>query len=219
MSYQCKLIQDLLPLYHDGVCSDESREIIEEHLTNCAECSGILKEIRSAESVDIPVENSRGDQMADSLKKIKRRILRKQIIIAAAALFTAAVLFGVWLFALSGVQTAKTENISVRMINGELVCRLRGGFPNGTYIKNVEVSPDKYYMFFTIYETKRDRLVMSNSEYRELFLAYRGSNAQQIERVYYYQDNNYKDAMTGIEMLPEDELDKIIEMCTLMWSK
>ena len=28
----CALIQDLLPLYRDGVCSDESRKAVEAHL-------------------------------------------------------------------------------------------------------------------------------------------------------------------------------------------
>ena len=31
MKYPCSLIQDLLPLYHDGVCSEESNKIIEAH--------------------------------------------------------------------------------------------------------------------------------------------------------------------------------------------
>ena len=26
------IVQDLLPLYHDGVCSDKSRAAVEEHL-------------------------------------------------------------------------------------------------------------------------------------------------------------------------------------------
>lgn len=37
MKYPCKLIQDLLPLYHEGVCSQESHEAIEQHITECPE--------------------------------------------------------------------------------------------------------------------------------------------------------------------------------------
>ena len=29
------IVQDLLPLYHDGVCSDKSRAAVEEHLQTC----------------------------------------------------------------------------------------------------------------------------------------------------------------------------------------
>ena len=35
MKISCDMIQDLLPLYHDGVCSEESKKIIEEHLQIC----------------------------------------------------------------------------------------------------------------------------------------------------------------------------------------
>ena len=38
MKYPCSLIQDLLPLYHDGVCSEESSKIIEGHLSECFSC-------------------------------------------------------------------------------------------------------------------------------------------------------------------------------------
>ena len=31
----CKIVQDLLPLYHDEVVSEESREIVDEHLETC----------------------------------------------------------------------------------------------------------------------------------------------------------------------------------------
>ena len=32
------IVQDLLPLYHDGVCSDKSRAAVEEHLQTCQDC-------------------------------------------------------------------------------------------------------------------------------------------------------------------------------------
>ena len=38
MKYPCGLIQDLLPLYIDGVCSDESKAAIEQHLPECSSC-------------------------------------------------------------------------------------------------------------------------------------------------------------------------------------
>ena len=38
MSAPCKIIRDLLPLYCDGVCSEESRKLVEEHLQSCEAC-------------------------------------------------------------------------------------------------------------------------------------------------------------------------------------
>lgn len=39
------IVQDLLPLYHDGVCSDKSRAAVEEHLQTCQDCRKALEEM------------------------------------------------------------------------------------------------------------------------------------------------------------------------------
>lgn len=38
MSTSCHILYDLLPLYVDGACSDESRAYVEEHLAGCPAC-------------------------------------------------------------------------------------------------------------------------------------------------------------------------------------
>lgn len=38
MNVPCEVIQDLLPLYCDGVCSGKSREMVEDHLRTCENC-------------------------------------------------------------------------------------------------------------------------------------------------------------------------------------
>lgn len=43
----CKVILDLLPLYVDGCCSEESAGLIEEHLKDCAECRAVLEAMKS----------------------------------------------------------------------------------------------------------------------------------------------------------------------------
>lgn len=35
---KCKIICDLLPLYIDDVCSDETKELVEQHLNTCSGC-------------------------------------------------------------------------------------------------------------------------------------------------------------------------------------
>ena len=38
MKVTCKVIQDLLPLYHDGVASPDTAALVEEHLQTCEAC-------------------------------------------------------------------------------------------------------------------------------------------------------------------------------------
>lgn len=45
MKYECGVVQDLLPLYHDDVCSRASREVVEEHLQECAACRKIAENL------------------------------------------------------------------------------------------------------------------------------------------------------------------------------
>lgn len=45
MKMQCNVIQDLLPLYHDRICSTESRALVEEHLKECEACKTLLSKI------------------------------------------------------------------------------------------------------------------------------------------------------------------------------
>jgi hypothetical protein len=41
----CEIIKDLLPLYHDNVCSAESRALIEEHIKECPACAKFLSDL------------------------------------------------------------------------------------------------------------------------------------------------------------------------------
>ena len=46
MKYQCEMIQDLLPLYKDGVCSEASKQIVEEHLEECPACTDFFNQLK-----------------------------------------------------------------------------------------------------------------------------------------------------------------------------
>ena len=48
MSNNCDMIKDLLPLYADDVCSDESRKTVEEHIKECADCRTELEKLRKS---------------------------------------------------------------------------------------------------------------------------------------------------------------------------
>lgn len=45
MKIACEIIRDLLPLFHDDVCSEASRILVEEHLSGCPACREKLADI------------------------------------------------------------------------------------------------------------------------------------------------------------------------------
>ena len=50
MKNSCDIIRDLLPLYIDDVASPSSREMVEEHLAECADCQSILSRLKNDEA-------------------------------------------------------------------------------------------------------------------------------------------------------------------------
>jgi len=49
MNKTCDIVQDLLPLYLDGICSDASRQMITEHLKSCPSCSRMWQQLHNSE--------------------------------------------------------------------------------------------------------------------------------------------------------------------------
>lgn len=93
MKITCDVIKDLLPLYVDDVVSEDSRTMIRRHLESCPDCREYYAKLKGDDACEITKERI---EAADSLKKIKKSILRKRII---AVCVTAVVLAAVMLSA------------------------------------------------------------------------------------------------------------------------
>lgn len=72
MKKECEIIRDILPLYVDNACSASSREIVDEHLKECAECAGYLEEIRDSE-VESELKDEKALVIRHQAKRFKRR--------------------------------------------------------------------------------------------------------------------------------------------------
>lgn len=94
MKLSCKVIEDMLPMYYDKVCSEESAALIDEHLKDCPHCSQILSDLGG----DNPVPEQELDDMKPlqkiqkSYKKMRRGWLIA--IVAVLLLIPAAFLIG-----------------------------------------------------------------------------------------------------------------------------
>ena len=71
MRYPCKLIQDILPLYHDGVCSQESKEIVEQHFSDCEECRKYYDDLCGVDAMEPDRALNKENEMkkAETFKK------------------------------------------------------------------------------------------------------------------------------------------------------
>lgn len=53
MKLDCEIVKDLLPLYSDNVCSEQSRAAVEEHLKECEPCREELKAIGDTKPAEL----------------------------------------------------------------------------------------------------------------------------------------------------------------------
>lgn len=76
MKNECDIVKDLLFSYNDGILSDTSKELVENHLKKCEKCKLFLEEIKQ--------ENYKKNEIKeiDFLKNIKKKINKKNIILS-----------------------------------------------------------------------------------------------------------------------------------------
>ena len=98
MKLDCELIEDLLPLYEEELCSPASRRAVEEHLRGCEACRRLSAPLPIPE----PEESPAADRaVKKSMKKVKRRWLTSLI---AAVLVFPVLLLGFNQFRGSGLS-------------------------------------------------------------------------------------------------------------------
>lgn len=121
MKITCDVIQDLMPSYIDGILSEDSRALVEEHMGTCQECRKmyeIMKEEQGKEQTQIRTsavsgagrgvggtENTERNANAGSaaaLKKIRKKLLVRRVLTAVVAvvltLIIAAAGYNHWYF-------------------------------------------------------------------------------------------------------------------------
>lgn len=78
MKNECSIIKDLLPLYVEDMVSGETRDFIEEHLSNCPECKAELDSLKEGTPLS-SIEDNHTDKSgaAKPFKKIMKKMSRQ----------------------------------------------------------------------------------------------------------------------------------------------
>lgn len=84
MKYDCDVIKDLLPLYHDDTASSKSKSMVAEHLAKCSSCKEYFDKMKcSEEQTNVMPEAA---ETANYKKLAKRLRFRKTLICIGIAL-------------------------------------------------------------------------------------------------------------------------------------
>lgn len=87
----CNIVGDLIPLYCDNMCSEESRAAVDEHTSECEKCRQLLESC-SAELKNVSQKTDIKSRKI--MGRVRRKFLVTAVISSAAVLF--AVLFGIY---------------------------------------------------------------------------------------------------------------------------
>lgn len=186
----CNIIRDLMVLYDDHACSEESRKMVQEHIAECEECRR-LYQMAEAGLPDISLGadasgRDEGKGNSDALqdvsrrtyKKLKRRITYRHILAVWITLLVAVILSTIWTQWLRyRINTVPPEDIQVtelyELASGDIYCTFK--------CKNI----------FTRVNTReitvpRDRWLENyDNGWQEIYFQYRFPFENRLNELYY----------------------------------
>lgn len=145
MKMSCKVIEDMLPMYYDKICSEESAMLVEEHLKECQHCSHILSELRA--EISAPKKNVDDMKPLKKIQKSYRKMKMHWIIAIVVVLLLIPVAF------LVGTDQAERKEKSVDFSKEQAIA-----YANEFMTCLMEKDYAKAYTYWNIEEEKRDLL-------------------------------------------------------------
>ena len=240
MKITCNIIEDLLPLYIDDMVSEDSRQLVEEHLNECADCRKMLDEMKKENQLGLNSKNAEGQSSRSTeiepLKKIRSRIRRKRIIsiiVAAVLVLLASGIGHYWYY--DKKTYISWEDAGMTLRDGKIYSKID---PDGH--KTAILSVNQKNMFYMLSETAWIRknypsaqeaanLMFDLDEFQQAHdrssdtVTDETSLPTGIENVYYVDPENVKEAFAlwDYQDEPDEAQQKDEELaakCHLIWS-
>lgn len=127
MRNECNIIGDLLPLYTEGLASEDTVTYVQEHLSGCARCAERYEAMKNPDALE-PGEVTLREGERVALRKIKKKLRLRRVWTAVAAVcLTIVVLFAAsWLVPVSvdygdsNVYTNEDMDAAIQIITDEV---------------------------------------------------------------------------------------------------
>ena len=185
MKISCDVIRDLLPLYVEDMLSNDSKNIVDEHIEQCESCRDELKKLSGDEVHSCAVNQIENKSIYDTLNKIRKRISFKiQITVLISVIFTSIVAVFAWDY---------YDNHRIYMPYKEAKIK---------WVKDSMITSEKYRDVDRVISTDGKSLIIvlnrthrtsNDSSYSDRII-WKGPN-----REYSYEDKNGKEKLANIE--------------------
>ena len=179
MKAKCNIIKDLIPLYIENIASDESCNLIEEHIKECSKCNQELIEMKFDTTSSIETSTA-------PLEKIRKQLQKKRIKTASvSALITAImVVLSVAYFTAPEFLSYSSEPIEINEVNDSIVISFDDAV---TDYKVNEKSQN-------IFEITTWNTIFGNLTHRESIAEIvLNPNGEKVNTVYYISNNGTED--------------------------
>ncbi|MCL2019578.1 MAG: zf-HC2 domain-containing protein [Oscillospiraceae bacterium] len=101
----CGIIKDLFPLYLDGVCSNDSKAAIEEHIAVCDSCKADLQTMKKPLPIDVTAQNLSEAQTVKNLSKRWKKGMVKSLLKGVLFTILAIAVLALFLYIFVDVQS------------------------------------------------------------------------------------------------------------------
>ena len=189
----CNIIKDILPLYLDGVVSEDTKQMVEEHLKICDECRNETMTLKQ----DVVLPASKSVRLAETevVKGLKRKLFRKKFLVSAiSVILTIVILSGVY-FYMALTKTCvpyDSGKVQIQVENGALYAVYQGDDLGGTVsfdptevkIEGKEQNVFAFYCYTTLWSEYIEPIFDDKTEKTQERIMYVGRK-DEIDRIYY----------------------------------
>ena len=176
MKTPCNVILDLIPLYHDKVCSQESRDLVDEHIKECRSCEKALDALKDEQTAaaDFSYEAKPIKAISALWKKSKTKAFLKG---GAITLLACALLIGAYVFLTQwkglpvSADVLEVSELS-QLSDGSIVFHLFVNDNKNLYFTKFTVTDDgRFYLtpMHSVIETKRAYDIGGFSQYHVFY--------------------------------------------------
>ena len=171
MKTSCKIIEDLLPMYHDGICSEESAALIEEHLHECPNCSQILASLRG--EIEFETAHPANDlkpleEIQQRISREKKRFGRRNALIAAVLVIAIIPIFWLGWNQFTGSGICFTNVYEYRIGHKFMRHLSEGNYEKAYEYVNIDVIRERWLQTWF----DEDKLIDLKSDGQAMFCAY-----------------------------------------------
>ena len=197
MKNECSIVKDILPLYVEGLISDETKEFVEEHLASCSECKDEADKISKPAALPSDVS---AVPLITINKQLKAQRIKTSVFAVAVV---AAIIISLFSY-LTAPQFIPYEDKPVSITeaeNGALLCTFSGAV-DGYHINlresmNSGGSEYEITAWYSLWERFFSKQKISESLYFEM-------TKDSPISAYYIQNNGEDDVLIYGEALDQE---------------